>query len=356
RLTYIKTPKLVKKIVKIIIICSSTIFLVLSLFLTYALPVFKLPKTTGQHEVGVKYIHLVDKTRNDPFLKKGTQKRELMVKVYYPAKKDETKPYSIYFQSSKFVKLFSKFYHMPEFVFQQLNLVKTNSKEDLQVSDKEQNYPVILFSHGAGTTMEVHTSQSEDLASNGYIVVAIEHTFVSSGTVFPKKVVSQMDATKEFDTPEPARIITQIMAEDSKFVIDSLSKINEGKIVSTFKGKLNINEIGTVGHSVGGAVAYNLAINDKRIKAAIDLDGVVYITPKKDSSNMAPFLMLANDKYHVQAIQNHEPLMPNYEDLKGIDKDIALSNYGSEKNYNENYKFKSKGKKDESRHCRRKWL
>ncbi len=103
--------------------------------------------------------------------------------------------------------------------------------------------------------------RAKDLASHGYIVVAIDHTYVSAATVFPDRIVSQKEATTNFTIAEPAEIITQIMADDSKFVIEQLGEINEGKINSIFKGKLDLDLIGALGHSVGGAVAYNLAIN-----------------------------------------------------------------------------------------------
>jgi dienelactone hydrolase len=291
------------------------VFLVFTSFLAYALPVFKIPKPTRSYNTGIQYIHLIDDKRTDPFLDKSPKKRELMVKVFYPAQKDYSKPFSRYFHNSpELTRLFTEFYRMPDFMFDQLRLVKTNSKEDLQPSDKEQSYPVVLFSHGAGTTMEVQTSQSEDLASHGYVVVPIHHTYVSSGTVFPDKIVSSYEATTDFNTPEPAEIITQIMADDSKFVMDKLFEMNEGKIDSIFRWKLNLDKIGAIGHSVGGAVAYNLAINDSRFKAAIDFDGTVFITPKADSKDMAPFLMLANDRYHVEAIQDRNSLMSKPED------------------------------------------
>jgi predicted dienelactone hydrolase len=328
--TKIKTPR----IVKITVISLSCIFLLLTSILAYALPVFKLPKPVGSQAVGIKYFHLVDEKLNDPFLDKSTKKRELMVKVYYPAMKDSTKPYDLFFHSPELLKIFAGFYHMPNFIFNHLNLIKTNSKEDLQLSDKEQSYPVILFSHGAGTSMEVQTSQCEDLASQGYIVVAIDHTYASAGTVFPDRIVSQSEATTDFNTPEPAEIITQIMADDSKFVMDKLEEMNEGKMNTIFKEKLNLDKIGVIGHSVGGAVAYNLANNDSRVKAAIDLDGIVFIKPKE---NMAPFLMLANDKYHIQAIQNREPLMDKFEDMTEEDQKFTRSVYGSEEAYKEAY-------------------
>jgi dienelactone hydrolase len=185
--------------------------------------------------------------------------------------------------------------------------------------------------------MEVQTSQCEDLASHGYIVAAIDHTYASAATAFPDRIVSSKEATANFNTAEPAEIITQIMADDCKFVIDSLSKMNEGINNSIFKGKLNVDEIGVIGHSVGGAVAYNLAINDSRVKAAIDLDGIVFVTPKEDSGYMAPFLMLANDKYHIQGIQNREPLMKKFEDMSDVDQKITIDIYGNREAYNDAY-------------------
>lgn len=306
----------IPKALKVIAISLSFVLLALTFFLAYVLPVFTFPKPTGPYAVGIKYFDLVNKNRTDPFLAKSTQKRELMVKVYYPAKKDDSKPLSLYFHnSSNLLRLFSEGYRMPSFMFDHLKLVKTNSKDDLELTDGQQSYPVILFSHGAGMTMEILTSQSEDLASHGYIVVAIDHTYASVATVFPDRIVSAKEATTDFNTPEPAEIITQIMADDSKFVIEKLGELNEGKMDTIFRGRLNLDKIGVIGHSVGGAVAYNLAINDDRVKAAIDLDGIVFITPKEGSNDMAPFLMLANDKSHVQAIQNRKNLMGNPEDM-----------------------------------------
>jgi len=326
------------KVLKGIAISLSFILLALTAFLAYAFPVFTLPKPTGSDAVGIQYFHLIDENRTDPFLDKSAQKRELMVKVYYPAQKDDSKPFSPYFHNSRqLLRSFAAFYNMPNFVFDHLRLVKTHSKENLGLSDRQPSYPVILFSHGAGTTMEVQTSQSEDLASHGFIVVAIDHTYVSAATVFPDRIVSQKEATTDFNTVEPAESITQIMADDSKFVMEQLGEMNEGKINSIFKGKLSLDSIGAIGHSVGGAVAYNLAMNDSRVKAAIDLDGTVFITPNKDFKDSAPFLMLANDKYHVQAIENRKPLMKRFEDMDAIDQKITIEMYGSAEVYNEAY-------------------
>lgn len=330
-----KTPKALK----VIIISLSSVFLALTSFLACTLPVFTLPKPTGNYAVGIHYYRLVDEKRNDPFLDKSTRKREFMVKLYYPASRDNSKPFERYFHNDlKLIRGFTAFYSgLPPFMFDHLKLVKTNSKEGLEPSGQQPNYPVVLFSHGAGTSMEVQSSQCEDLASNGYIVAAIDHTYVSSVTEFPDRIVSSSEATTNFNVGDPAEIITQIMADDASFVIDKLEEMNAGKMDSILKGKLDMKRIGAIGHSVGGAVAYNLAINDSRVKAAINLDGKVYVTPKGRTTSMAPLLILANDKYHIQSIQKRESLLVKFENLSKEDQDIMISMYGSKEAYNDAY-------------------
>ncbi len=326
------------KAFQVFIVTVTCLFLGLTVFLAYALPVFTLPGPTGSEAVGIQYLRLVDSNRTDPFVQASTKPRELMVKIYYPAKEDPSKPFSPYFHGSiELLRYLTSGYGMPVFLFDHLALVKTHAKEGLQLSDRESSYPVVLFSHGAGTTMETQTSQSEDLASHGYIVVAIDHPYVSAATIFPDHTVWSREATTDFKTADPAEIITQIMADDGKFVIQSLQEMNDGKPDSIFKGRLDLQEIGYIGHSVGGAVAYNLAINDPRIKAAIDLDGTVFVSPHGDPTNVAPFLMLANDKYHVQAIQSHRPLMKPWEELDDVDRKINLDLYGSREAYQKAY-------------------
>ncbi|WP_277424242.1 hypothetical protein [Cohnella candidum] len=62
-------------------------------------------------------------------------------------------------------------------------------------SDRQKNFPIVIFSHGGGTSMEIHTAQCEDLASQGYIVAAINHTYVSSATELPSGIVTDREAT-----------------------------------------------------------------------------------------------------------------------------------------------------------------
>lgn len=311
----------------------SILLLALTALLAHALPVFELPQPSGSDAVGVEYVHLIDEARSDPFLDQSSQKREIMVKIYYPAQADGVSPRVPYFQGSPdLIRSFASFYGLPDFSFDHLNLVRAHARADGQLSERQPRYPVVLFSHGAGTTLEVQTAQSEDLASHGYIVVAIDHTYVSSATRFPSRIVSHKEATAEFSNADPAALITRIMADDAKFVLDTLARMNEGEIRSIFEGRLDLDNIGAIGHSVGGAVAYHLAIDEPRVKAAINLDGAVYVAPEEGAQAMAPFLMLADD-FHVQEIQNRHVLMPNLEEVSAEEAARLLVNYGSRDAY-----------------------
>ena len=52
------------------------------------------------------------------------------------------------------------------------------------LSGDENNYPVLVFSHGMDGMRSLNTFQMEEPASRGYIVVSIEHAFAACGTVF----------------------------------------------------------------------------------------------------------------------------------------------------------------------------
>lgn len=333
-----RETKTFAKILKGTAIGLSVLFLALTTLMAYALPVFALPKPTGDYDVGVQYVYLTDDKRSEPFLKGSTDKRALAVKIYYPATKDKSMPRLAYFHDSpELIRAFTAGYSMPEFLFSHLRLVRSHVQGGLTLSGNQANYPVVLFSHGGGTTMEVHASQCEDLASHGYVVVAVNHTYVSSATELPGRIVTDRDATASFDKGDPLAAITQIMADDVSFVIDKLMDMNAGKSDSIFKGKLDMERIGVVGHSLGGAAAYNLAINDRRIKAAINLDGAVYLVPDKTKPT-APLLMLANDEFHTDLILNREPPMKKWDDMPAEEQNAVASAYGGKEGYMDIYR------------------
>jgi predicted dienelactone hydrolase len=63
---------------------------------------------------------------------------------------------------------------------------------------------------------------------------------------------------------------------DTKFVLDKLQQLNTNDPTGRFKGKLNMQEMGIAGHSLGGATAAQFCHDDDRCKAGIDIDGMPF--------------------------------------------------------------------------------
>ena len=58
----------------------------------------------------------------------------------------------------------------------------------------QQEFPVIIFSHGLGGNRTQNTANIESLASNGYVVFAIEHTYDANITIFNDSTYIEFDS------------------------------------------------------------------------------------------------------------------------------------------------------------------
>ena len=142
--------------------------------------------------------------------------------------------------------------------------------------------PIIIYSHGFGGTKESGTAQCEELASHGYVVVGISHTYDSFVVQFPdgriidgKKFMEERKKGKNFlERRKLSAQTTEVWVSDVQFVLDQLERMAEDK-KSFFYGRLDVDNIGMFGQSSGGSVAVQMCRRDSRIKAGVDLDGSV---------------------------------------------------------------------------------
>lgn len=299
------------------------ILLIVTGLLAYILPVFKLPRPTGDFPVGTITMHFIDNNRLDPFSDNKTEKRELMVKVFYPGEKDDTKKYEKYMNDIDILgPEMVKQVGLPSFSFNHLSLVKSHSKEGIAVSMRQEKYPLVIFSHGFSASKEIYYSLLENLASQGYIVAAVDHTYLTLATVFPNRATF-LKVGYGYKNTSTMIDYCDMLSDDLRFVIGQFEDTGLGKANSIFKDKIYTNKIGVFGHSFGGSVAYNLCFTDKRVKAGIDIDGTTAFLQGSSKIN-APFLMIATSD-HTDTIKDNSKLTL-YKDLdlsyrKYIDKE-----------------------------------
>ena len=122
----------------------------------------------------------------------------------------------------------------------------------------------------------------EDLASHGYVVVAIAHTYDTSLVAFPDGHVIRFEREKRAANSgseqagiEYGNARLKVWATDIRFVIDQLTRYDrERDFRAPFAGHLDLARIGAFGHSDGGRAAALACQTDDRVRACLDMDGV----------------------------------------------------------------------------------
>jgi pimeloyl-ACP methyl ester carboxylesterase len=224
------------------------------------------PSPTGPNKVGTRVLDLVDATRPDPYLANGA-KRELLVRFWYPtALTQGCKPAQ--YASPGVLNYLAQLERVtpPQ--------IKTNSCQDASITTG--THPVVVFTHGYTGTFTDYTFLFEDLASRGYVVVSVSHTFEATAVQFPdgrlaKSVLgSRFGDTLQLDE-QSTSLAVAVRLGDLKFIMDELERQNAGA-TGPFAGKLDLSRVAVAGHSLGGTTALLGVELEPRFRAAIAID------------------------------------------------------------------------------------
>jgi predicted dienelactone hydrolase len=250
-----------------------------------------LPAPTGALAVGRESFHWTDHSRKELLTAASDDDRELMVHIWYPAEPASGMTASPYIPDLELLKA-----GLDDSQYAILSKVQTHTFAHAKSLDASSRYPVLFFSHGNQMSSFLYTALIEDLVSNGYIVASIDHPYEALFTVFPdRRVIGYSEdrrslADRSSDGDALMRYLRQRIEEraaDINFVITQLASLDINQ--SRFKGRLDLNHIGVIGHSNGGTAAVQACHANKRIKAVINLDGRAAAGPfYPDSSGRGP--------------------------------------------------------------------
>jgi len=288
------------------------IMLVVTAGLMYAFPVFKLPEPTGEFKVGTQAFHFVDPNREEIFDKVKDGKRELMVQVWYPAQAGTGK-YTPFIPDTQILRYMAANYGLPGFTLQHLKYVSSHAYSGAEVSSAQTSYPLILANPGYGSSRFLHTSQAENLASHGYIVAVIDHTYNTFATEFPDGRITTsltnnlFSPNHDYQTESRNRDkLGKVLTDDVTFALNQFELIQSGQISSLLKGRIDLGHVGVFGHSIGGATAYDAAY-DPRIAVGIDLDGALYRLRDRESLRKPVLFMNSESEFErlKMVMDNH---------------------------------------------------
>jgi len=273
-------------IIRRTIIILVGVFILVSGASTFAFPLYEIPDPSGEYSVGTESFILVDRTRQEMYGEEGN--RKIKIQIWYPAESTEGYDLVPWLEDGQLVaEALAIDTGLPPFVLNHTALIMSNSYKDAPISEDSLEYPIVVISHGWRGFRNLHTDLAEELASLGYIVVSIDHTYGSVATVFSEKDVAyvNLDALPNRDTTsnflEYANTLVNTYAGDITLTLNELQRMNSGDFPSRFEGKLDLSNIGLLGHSTGGGADVAVAINDERIKAIFGMDS--WVEPIYDS-------------------------------------------------------------------------
>jgi len=248
-------------------------------------PFNDLPPPTGPYPVATRITTWTDSSRDETFTPRPDYRR-LVVQVWYPGENAASIPPIHYVDDPELrMPALAKQLGLPVFPIKHFIDVQTNSYPDIAPVVADSTFPVIIFSHGLSGMRFQNTALLEELASHGYIVLAADHAYEANITIFPdgstaiyaggkRKSIIRGEAAGHLDFSQ-----LSIIVEDLKYVIDRVVHKGSSSVLSDLP--VNTDQIGVIGHSLGGAAVVNSAFEDERIDAIMVLDG--WYIPLPDS-------------------------------------------------------------------------
>jgi predicted dienelactone hydrolase len=250
-------------------------------------PVPRLPDLSGPYQVGTVSFHLIDPSRDEIYTDDSSDSREIMVQMWYPAEPEEGASPAPYLPDVDAAgPAIAAVLDLPPFVLDHLDLVRTHSYPDADLSDAAREYPVLVFSHGLQGFRTQNTIQAEQFASHGYVVAAIDHTYACAVSVYPDGRVALFnpdvlsDDYVDADHPSGANRLVSMWAADISFLLDQLELLAAGQVDSPFEDRLDLEHIGVFGHSTGGGTAVQVCWSDSRCRAGLGMDA--WLEPVSD--------------------------------------------------------------------------
>ena len=240
-----------------------------------------LPAPTGTQPVGSTQVYLKDTSRPDPWVP-SVPYRELMVSLFYPAASPHW-PKTRYLTAAESAALLSgSGLDVPPDL---LTRLVTNSVADARPAGS--HLPLVVLSPGYTKPRATLSALAEDLASHGYAVALVGHTYENAGQSFPD---GRFAGCASCEVPHDSAFWTKVelgRAADVSFVLDSLTRSKK------WAPLIDASRIGMAGHSMGGASTLPTMVADPRVLAGIDIDGTTEV-PLTPPGLSRPFMFMSH--------------------------------------------------------------
>jgi hypothetical protein len=277
----------------------------LGAILPLVLPVPELPVPTGPEPIGTITVELVDSEREEIYGPSPGPGRRLMAQVWYPAlEQGEVDPVLWSEDWDIVAPGVSTLMGFPGWFLSHTKYSSSHGGSSIPVAPG--TFPLVVYSHGwtGFRTNSVH--QIESLVSNGFIVVAIDHTYGAVATRFPDDEVVDYDPAA---IPDPAEVgeevyaqaieeLVDVFSQDIVTVANSLEAGPNGPF-GALAESVDLTRLGVYGNETGGGAAVQFCLEDERCDAVLGLDPWVEPIPDRvlAISAVRPALYMRSDDW-----------------------------------------------------------
>ncbi len=217
------------------------------------------PALTGPYCVGVSVLHLVDESRDETLTSAPGDKREVLVYLFYPILPGSDNPPVPWIGQKEWPWLLNYGFPFPSDGYKDL---WSNAVQDEDVAPGI--FPVVTFMPGFGAHTSAYTGVFvEPLVSRGFIVAAVNHPYVSGIVNFPDGRSIAGSAALDDAT-------LSVVVGDARFVLSEL------EVDPRWQDTMDFGQIGSFGHSFGGATSAEVLVKDDRFLAGIVYDGRLF--------------------------------------------------------------------------------
>ncbi len=233
----------------------------------------ELPAPTGRYCVGKLRQQLTTRTP-DPRAPQGAMARQLSVQVWYPALDAAHHGPRARYMDPEVLQLTETAFQLPPGA---LRAPAAHAREGVPMRE-DRRWPVVVFSPGFMAVSDSYSALLEELASQGFVVLAIDHPYISGPTRLTDGSLAMPALPGDLDDPQA--FITAAMfalSSDQRLVVDWLHGLqpDDGPAGRLLARRVDLSRLSAGGHSLGGAAALWTARRDERVRAALNIDGTV---------------------------------------------------------------------------------
>jgi dienelactone hydrolase len=271
--------------------------------LAWALPVTVLPPPDGPQAVGTVTIAWSDPERPERYGEDPGSPRELVAQAWYPADRHApVEPGPWVEEAQRFGAVAARELDLPAFTLGHLGLIRSHATDEARgAHGASGSRPLLIYSHGWRGFRTIHSTLLESLASHGYVVLALDHTYGALATVFPDGRVTPLDP-QALPSGVPAEIrvdageqLIDTFARDIEALLDQLVDILPTEVLAA----VDLDRVGLLGHSTGGGAAILTCSRLPNCAAVIGFDPWVEPLPDElaGAGLAVPLLSLRSEEW-----------------------------------------------------------